>query len=375
MPSKLFSPTTIQGLALPNRIAVSPMCQYSAHDGCANDWHLVHLGTLAMSGAGLLTAEATAVSPEGRITPSCLGLYSDDNEAALARVLKGVRAVSDVKVSLQLAHAGRKASTQPPWLGQGTLRSSDAGGWKPVAPSPVPLKPDDEAPTELDAAGLDKVRSDFAEATRRADRLGFDMLELHGGHGYLLSSFVSPLSNFRTDGYGGSLANRLRFPLEVIGAVRSAWPAGKPLGIKINGTDWAEGGSTPEEVVAYARALRDEGVDMITVSGGGVVDNQKVQVAPGYQLPVAEKVRREVDVTTCGVGMIYDPVQAEEIVASGKADMVAIARALLFNPRWPYHAALALGVDVPYPGQYQRASPQAWPPAREIAQSAAAQPD
>lgn len=363
--SKLFSPIAIGELSLPNRIAVSPMCQYSATDGCANNWHMTHLATLAGSGAGLLTLESTGVSPEGRITPACLGLYSDQSEEALATSLGVVRDVSDIRLGLQLGHAGRKASTQPPWVGRESLRP-DNGGWQTLAPSAIPLREGDPAPAELDRAGLDKVREDFVTATRRAIRLGFDYLEIHGGHGYLLSTFVSPLSNVRTDEYGGSLENRLRFPLEVVRAVRTVWPADRPLGIKINGTDWAEGGSTPEEVVAYARALADAGVDVITVSGGGVVAEQQPKVAPGYQLPVAEKVRREVDVVTCGVGMIYDPMQAEAIIAEGRADMVALARAMLFNPRWPYHAALALGADLAYPNQYERASPALWPPARKM---------
>lgn len=365
MSSALFSPIEIGRMKLNNRIVVSPMCQYSAIDGDANEWHLGHLCNMALSGAGLLTLESTAVSPEGRITPSCLGLWADSNEAALARVLAVLRAISDVPLALQLGHAGRKASAEVPWRGR-AQRAIDDGGWQTVAPSPVPLNRDDRTPLALDEAGLLKVEADFVAATVRAARLGFDMLELHGGHGYLLSSFVSPLSNHRDDSYGGTLENQLRFPLRVVRAVREAWPADRPLAIKINGTDWAEGGSTVEEVVTYAQELRRAGVDVVTASGGGVSSEQRVQPEPGYQLPAAASIRAETGVTTCAVGMIHDARQAEQIIAGGSADLVALARAMLYNPRWPFHAAVTLGHDMAWPPQYERAGPKAWKLARGI---------
>ncbi len=365
MDSQLFSPFRLREVTFANRIVVSPMCQYSAVDGNVGAWHKVHLGALANSGAGLLFVEATAVLPEGRISPGCPGLWNDENEAAFATVLETVRAVSDVTLGIQIAHAGRKASTFAPWQGRGPVPAGQ-GGWQPVGPSAIPFADGYPVPQELDRAGMDTVREAFVEATRRAARLGFEVLELHSAHGYLMSSWVSPLSNRREDDYGGSLENRLRFPIEVATAVREAWPAGRPLSMRINGSDWVEGGWTPDDAVIYAAALKSAGVDIIDVSSGGVDPRQKVSTEPGYQVSFSEQVRRDADIPTIAVGLITDPHQAEAIVADGKADMVALARGMLFNPHWGLHAALALGVDVPWPNQYERAGPNLWAPAKSL---------
>lgn len=363
MSSALFSPISIGQLTLKNRIMVSPMCQYSAIDGLPTEWHPIHLGSMAISGAGLVTVEATAVSPEGRITPQCLGLWSDRHAEALAPVIASVRAVSDTPLSLQIGHAGRKASAAVPWEG-GRQIGLDAGGWDIVGPMAEALREGERAPAALDEEGIGRIVTAFADTARRAAELGFDMLELHGGHGYLISSFVSPITNRRNDSWGGSLENRIRLPLEILRAVRAVWPAERPIGVRINGTDFAEGGSTIEDVLAYAAALKAAGADLVTASGGGVTLAQKITPAPGYQLPAAARIRAETEVTTCAVGMIHDAHQAEAIIAEGKADMVALARAMLFNPRWPLHAALALGEDAAWPNQYERAAPRAWPLAK-----------
>lgn len=358
--SQLFTSFTIGGMEVANRITVAPMCQYSAVDGSMNDWHVMHLGTLAVSGAGMLVIEATGVTPEGRITHGCTGLYSDANEAAMKRVVEFVRGVSPIRLGIQLAHAGRKASAERPWEGRGALKSGQ-GAWETVAPSAIPLAAGWHTPTALDRAGMDRVRDAFVAAARRADRLGLDFIELHSTHGYLLSEFLSPLSNRREDEYGGSLENRMRYPLEVFSALRDAWPRAKPVGAKIGGTDFAPGGWTPDDAVVYARELKRLGCDYVTVSGGGVVLAAKVPVSAGYQVPYAERVKRDTEITTGAVGLIAQPQQAEEIIASGKADFISLARAMLFDPRWPWHAALALGGDVKYPPQYERAHPRAWP--------------
>ena len=360
MGSKLFTPFSIGKLELSNRITISPMCQYSAIDGSMTDWHLMHLGTLAVSGASMLVIEATGVTPEARITPNCTGLYSDDNEAAMARVVKFVRCISPIRLGIQLAHAGRKASAQRPWDGRGALNSEDPAAWQTVAPSAVPLAAGWPAPRSLERPEMEAVKEAFVRAARRAARMGLDFVELHSTHGYLLSEFLSPLVNQRSDEYGGSLENRMRFPLEVFRALRAAWD--KPLGAKISGTDFAAGGWTPEEAVAYARELKKLGCDYVTVSGGGVVLDAKVPLAPGYQVPFAERVKRETGITTGAIGLISDPRQAEDIVSSGKADFVSLARAMLFNPRWPWHAAIALGAEIKYPPQYERCAPKAWLP-------------
>ena len=360
MTSMLFKPLSIGGIELENRITIAPMCQYSAIDGSMTDWHLMHLGSLALSGAAMLVIEATGVTPEGRITPNCTGLYSDANEAAMARVVNFVRSISPIRLGIQLAHAGRKASTQRPWEGRGALAPTDPAAWSTVGPSAVPLAAGWPTPQALDRAGMDAVRDAFVQASRRAARLGLDFVELHSTHGYLLSEFLSPLANRRTDEYGGALENRMRFPLEVVRAVRTVWD--KPLGAKISGSDFADGGWTPDDAVAYARELKKLECDYVTVSGGGVVLDQKVPVGPGYQVPFAERVRREVGIVTGAVGLISEPRQAEQILASGKADFVSLARAMLFNPRWPQHAAVVLGGTARYAQQYERCAPKAWPP-------------
>jgi 2,4-dienoyl-CoA reductase-like NADH-dependent reductase (Old Yellow Enzyme family) len=354
--SALFSPITLRSVVLPNRVLVSPMCQYSAEAGEANAWHLMHLGGLACSGAGMLCIEATAVEPVGRITPADLGLWDDRTEAALRPVLAAVRRYSQIAVGMQLAHAGRKGSSRVPWEG-GELIPLSEGGWKPHAPSPLPHKEGEPAPLALDGAGLDRVRAAFVEATRRAARLGIDAIEIHGAHGYLLHEFLSPIANQRTDRYGGSLENRLRFPLEVFDAVRAAFPAEKPVGVKVSATDWAEGGWDLTQTIEFARELRKRGADWITASSGGVSPLQKIPLGPGYQVPFARGVKEGVGINTVAVGLITQPQQAEQIVASGQADLVALARGMLYDPRWAWHAAAQLGATVDAPPQYWRAPP------------------
>jgi 2,4-dienoyl-CoA reductase-like NADH-dependent reductase (Old Yellow Enzyme family) len=355
--SQLFSPFAIGALSLKNRIVIAPMCQYSAIDGEATDWHLIHLGHLALSGAGLLTIEATAVEPEGRISPGDLGLWSDATEAALRRVLLAVRGYSPMPIAIQLAHAGRKASSQVPWDG-GQLIAPGAGGWQTVAPSAVAHGEGEAPPLALDLAGLQRITNAFAAAAQRAHRLGLDAIELHAAHGYLLHQFLSPLSNARTDEYGGSLASRMRFPLAVFDAVRAAVPAALPVGVRISATDWVEGGWDLEQSVAFGQALRKRGCDFIHVSSGGVSPRQRIPLAPGYQVALAERIRRETDLPTIAVGLITEPGQAEAIVASGQADLVALARGILFDPHWPWHAAAALGAQVEAPRQYWRSQPR-----------------
>ncbi|MGZ5133296.1 MAG: NADH:flavin oxidoreductase/NADH oxidase [Caldimonas sp.] len=356
--SRLFEPFRIGELELANRIVIAPMCQYSASEGSAVDWHLIHLGHLALSGAGLLIVEATAVSPEGRITPGDLGLYSDGNEKALARVLGAVRDCSPIRIGMQLAHAGRKASSRAPWQGGAQIRRGEPGAWPAVAPSAVPHAPGEEPPQALDAAGLQKVREDFAQAARRASRLGLDGLEIHAAHGYLLHQFLSPIANKRDDAYGGSLENRMRFPLEIFEVVRAAFPAGKPVWARISATDWVAGGWDIDGTVALSKALQARGCAAIHVSSGGVSPQQAIPVGPGYQVPFAQRVKTEVGLPTIAVGLITEPEQAETIVASGEADAVSLARAMLYDPRWPWHAAAKLGARVVAPHQYWRSQPR-----------------
>jgi 2,4-dienoyl-CoA reductase-like NADH-dependent reductase (Old Yellow Enzyme family) len=358
--SRLFSLISLRGLQLANRIVVSPMCQYAAVDGSATDWHLAHLGQLAIGAGALLMVEATHVSPVGRITPKCLGLYADDNEQALARVIAFCRQYGTSALGVQLAHAGRKASARPPLQGSGPL-PPDENPWTTVAPSAVAYDAAWPAPRALDQAGLAEVKTQFVAATERARRLGFDLIELHAAHGYLMHEFLSPLSNRRGDGYGGSLEHRMRFPLEVFEAVRAAWPDDKPLGVRVSATDWVEGGWTIEDTVVFARELREVGCDFVDVSSGGIDPRQKVPVGPGYQVPFSARVRREADIPTWAVGMITEPLQAEQIIASGDADMVALARAMMFNPRWEWRAAEELGVAIPYADMYVRCHPSRWP--------------
>ncbi len=356
--SKLFEPLQLGPLQLPNRILIAPMCQYSADEGNAGDWHLMHLGQLALSGAGLLIIEATAVSAEGRITPADLGLYSDDNEAALARVLRALRQHSPMKIGMQLAHAGRKASSHAPWEGGSQYRSDTAPGWHALAPSPLPHAPDEEAPLALDATGLARIRDQFARTAQRAARLGLDGIEIHAAHGYLLHQFLSPLANQRDDAYGGSLDNRMRFVLEVFDTVRDAFPADRPVWARISATDWVSGGWDIEGTVALSKALRARGCAAIHVSSGGVSPLQAIKLGPGYQVPYAQRVKAEVGLPTIAVGLITEADQAEAIIASGQADAVSLARAMLYDPRWPWHAAAKLGAQVQAPKQYWRSQPR-----------------
>jgi 2,4-dienoyl-CoA reductase-like NADH-dependent reductase (Old Yellow Enzyme family) len=354
--SALFSPIKLRGLTLKNRIVVSPMCQYSAHDGVATDWHFTHINNLSLSGAAMFCIEATHVEAIGRITPGCLGLYDDACEAALKPILASVRKHSSTAIAMQLAHAGRKASSAKPWDG-GQLIPAGQGGWQTVGPSALPHKEGEAAPLALDAAGLTRIREAFVDSTKRAARLGIDAIEVHGAHGYLLHQFLSPIANRRTDEYGGSLENRMRFPLEVFDAVRAAFPADKPVGMRVSSTDWVEGGWDLEQTIAFAKALKARGVDWIDASSGGVSPLQKIPLGPGYQVQFADSIKRETGLPTIAVGLITEAKLAEEIVAGGKADMVALARGMLYDPRWAWHAAAELGAEVEAPPQYWRSQP------------------
>jgi len=354
--SALFSPITLRGLMLPNRIMVAPMCQYSSEDGEANDWHFTHINSLALSGAAVFCIEATAVEAIGRITPGCLGLWNDATEAALKPILASVRKRSKAAVAIQLAHAGRKASSHKPWDG-GQLIPLSEGGWQAEGPSTVPHKEGEAPPRALDAAGLARIRDAFVAGAKRAERLGIDAIEVHCAHGYLLHQFLSPISNRRTDEYGGSLENRMRFPLEIFEAVRAAFPKDKPVGLRVSATDWIEGGWDLAQTIAFVHELKKRGLDWIDVSSGGVSPLQKIPLGPGYQVPLAQAVKEATGVTTIAVGLITEARQAEEIVASGKADMVALARGMLFDPRWGWHAAAELGGEVSVPPQYWRSQP------------------
>lgn len=352
MASKLFSPVDLGGITLPNRIVVSPMCQYSAVDGSAQPWHQVHYGSLAMSGAGLLCIEATHVEREGRITQGCLGLYSDENEAALKPIVEWVRGwMPNVKLGIQLAHAGRKASAQRPWKGGGPLTQADAPDlpWTTVSASALPYDPATKwhTPVALDAAGLKRVKQGFVDATLRSLRLGFDLIEIHGAHGYGLNQFLSPLSNTRTDEYGGTAEKRRRFPLEVFEACRKVWPRDKALGMRLSCVEWVEGGLTIEDTVETARQLKALGCDFIDCSSGGNSPAQKIKVEPGYHVPFAARVRKEAGIKTWAVGIITEPEQAERIIANGEADCTAHARAFMVDPRWGWNAARALGAELP----------------------------
>jgi 2,4-dienoyl-CoA reductase-like NADH-dependent reductase (Old Yellow Enzyme family) len=358
MDSALFSPLRLRGLTLKNRVVVAPMCQYSATDGTAGDWHLMHMGQFAVAGCGLFITEATAVNAEGRISDRCLGLYSDETEAALGRVVTFCKQWGNAAVGIQLAHAGRKGSSSAPGSGLPPGPLTDAqGGWPTVAPSAVPFTPAWPVPQALDAAGLARVREDFAGAAVRAQRIGFDAIEIHAAHGYLLHQFLSPLSNRRTDAYGGSLENRLRFPLEVFDAVRAAWPAEKPLGMRISATDWVEGGWTVEDTVTLAKALEARGCDFFHVSSGGNTPDAAIPAGPGYQVPMAAHVKAATAMPIVAVGQISSALQAETIVRTGQADLVALARSMLFNPHWAWQAAADLGAEAAYPYQYARCHP------------------
>ena len=359
--SKLFSPFTLGNLNLVNRIVIAPMCQYSAEEGCMTDWHLIHLGQLSLSGAALLTIEATAVLPEGRITYADVGLYSDECEAALDRVLTSIRRWSPIPVAVQLAHAGRKASSEVPWQGGHQISLDHPHGWQTVAPSAIATKSGEREPVALDREGLAEVRQAFAAAARRAARLGIEAIQIHGAHGYLLHEFLSPLSNRRTDEYGGSLANRMRFPLEIFETVRAAFPAERPLSMRVSGTDWAGGGWVIEDTMAFAQELEKRGCSAIHVSSGGLVPEQKIAVGPSYQVPLARAVKSATSMPVIAVGLITEFEQAEAIVGTGDADLIALARAMLYNPRWPWHAAAHFGAHVSAPKQYLRSQPRQFP--------------
>ncbi len=354
----LFTPIRLGSLALENRIVIAPMCQYSAEDGRMTDWHLIHYGQLALSGAGLLIVEATSVAPDGRISWADVGLYDAATEAAMARVLQGIRQWSDMPIALQLAHAGRKASCDQPWKGGHQLATDDPRGWQTVAPSALPFASSDRPPLELDEAGLARLRDAFADAARRAARLGYDAVEVHAAHGYLLHQFLSPLSNHRSDAYGGSLENRMRFPLEVFRAVRAAFPAERPVTLRLSGTDWVETGWDLAGSIALAQAMEREGCAAIHVSSGGLDPRQTIPVGPNYQVPLARDIRRTVSIPVIAVGLITEPQQAEAIIGTGEADLIALARGVLYDPRWPWHAAAELGATVGAAPQYLRCQPR-----------------
>lgn len=360
MSTGLFNSLQLRELLLSNRIVVSPMCQYSANEGNATDWHLMHLGNFALSGAGLLINEATAVEPEGRISPGCLGLYSDENEAALSRVLKFCREISDIPIGIQLCHAGRKGSAERPWEGRGPIAEDDERSWRTEAPSEVPMAENWPQPHALSQKEMVRIQESFVASTERARCLGYELMELHYAHGYLMHEFLSPIANKREDEFGGSLENRMRYPLALLRAVRAVWPHDKPLGVRISATDFAAGGWKIEDSIELSKALHALGCDYVTCSGGGVTFDQQIDLHPGYQLPGAEAIKRETSMPVMAVGMIRDPKFANEIIESGKADMVALARGMLYEPRWPWRAAHELGVDISYPPQYERSKPGAW---------------
>jgi 2,4-dienoyl-CoA reductase-like NADH-dependent reductase (Old Yellow Enzyme family) len=360
-PSHLFSPLEIGSLTLPNRIVVSPMCEYSSEDGFANDWHLVHLGSRAVGGAGLIFTEAAAVTPEGRISPQDLGLWKDEHIAPLARITAFLH-TQGARAGIQLAHAGRKASTYRPWSGEGVL-APEAGGWSNVlAPSPIQFAANYPQPHELDRAGIAAIASAFRAAAVRADRAGFDVIEIHAAHGYLIHEFLSPISNHRGDEYGGSFENRARLLLEVVDSIREVWPRERPLFVRISATDWVED-KGPEnswdlpQSIRLAALLREHGVDLIDVSSGGNVAGVSIPTGPGYQTPFAEAIRKEFGILTGAVGQITDPAQAAQIIRTGQADLIFIAREFLRDPYWPLHAAIALGQAATWPPQYLRAAP------------------
>jgi 2,4-dienoyl-CoA reductase-like NADH-dependent reductase (Old Yellow Enzyme family) len=353
----LFTPTQIGNLKLANRIVIAPMAQYSAEDGQMSDWHLMHLGQLAVSGAAALTIEGTAVTPEGRTSYGDVGLYSDECEASMARVLRSVRRWSDMPIGIQLNHAGRKGSRQKLWDGGAQIPPGHANGWSTYGPSPVAFAAGDMPPTALDRDGLAAIRDAFAAAARRASRLGLDFIQILGGHGYLLHQFLSPLSNRRDDAYGGSVENRMRFPLEVFDAVRDAFAHDRPVTMRVSATDWVDGGWSVEDTIAFVEALEARGCAAINVSSSGASPAQQIPIGPGYQVPLARAVKQATTLPVVAVGLITEFEQAESILSTGDADLVALARAVLFDPRWPWHAAAHFGAQVSAPAQYHRASP------------------
>lgn len=354
---QLFQSLDVGPLRLDNRIVIAPMCQYSAENGCMTDWHLIHLGHLALSGAALLTIEATAVVPEGRITYADVGLWDDATEAAMARVVAAVRRHSAMPIAIQLAHAGRKASTDLPWRGGHQIAPDAANGWPTVAPSALAFADGETAPAALDQDGIARVRDGFVEAAKRAARIGIDAIQLHGAHGYLIHQFLSPLSNRREDAYGGSLENRMRLPLQIFDAVRAAVPERIPVTMRVSGTDWVEGGWDIDQTVAFARALEARGCAAMHVSSGGLDARQQIPVGPNYQVPLARAVKQAVGIPVVAVGQITEYEQAEAIVATGDADLIGLARTILYDPRWPWHAAAHLGGRVSAPDQYLRSQP------------------
>ena len=360
MATSLFSPIKLAGVELDNRIVISPMCQYSADDGVGNDWHMTHLGMLSNSGAGMLVIEATHVERRGRITHGCLGIYSDASEAALERIVYHCHHIGNAKVGIQLAHAGRKASSQRPWEGAKALSDAE-DAWPTIGPSAVPFGPGWHTPRAMNEDDMAHVTAAFTDAAKRALRVGFDAIELHFAHGYLLHSFVSPLSNKRNDAYGGSFEGRMRFPLEVVNSVRAAVPRNIPLGARITGTDWVEGGLTADDGVATAKVLKAAGLDYVDVSSANITPDSRWPSDPGFNVPAAARVRSESGLAVRVVGMIAGAQQAEEIVASGKADMVAMGRAFLDDPHWTWRAAQMLGGEVARPPQYARSAPKLWP--------------
>ena len=335
---------------------VSPMCQYSSNNGCVSDWHLMHLGQFSVSGAGMMIMEMSNVEPEGRISPFCVGVYDDANERALKDLVSFCKRIGDAPLGIQLAHAGRKASTAPPWQQRRSL-GIEEGGWTPVAPSSIPYSETSLTPRELNIDEIDLLVQAFVSSARRANRAGFDSIEIHAAHGYLLHQFLSPLSNQRNDEYGGSIENRMRFPLEVFRGVRGVWPDRKPVGVRVSATDWAEGGWDVDDTITFAHELKQLGCDWIDVSTGGLVPYQKLEPYAAFQVRFATEIRRAADIPAITVGMITDPKMAERIIAEDKADVVALARGLLYNPRWVWHAAQELGVDIQFPSQYQRCHP------------------
>ncbi len=355
MTPRLFTPLALRGLELANRVTVSPMCQYSAESGCANDWHLSHLTQLSLSGASLVMVEATAVEARGRITPGCLGLYDRETEAAIARVLASCRQSGGAKIGIQLGHAGRKASANVPWKGGKSLSAAE-GAWEPIGPAAVAYDQGWPIPREASLADIAAIKQAFVAATRRALRLNFDLIELHGAHGYLLSSFLSPLSNTRGDAYGGSRQKRMRLPLEIFEAMRAVWPVERPLGYRLQGSDWVSGGWDLEGAVALAGAMKEAGCDYVVVSSGGNAPTQKIETGPGYQVPFAKKVRERTGIPTMAVGMITAAKQAETLIREETVDLVALARAFLADPRWALRAAAELEAAPPYCApQYERA--------------------
>lgn len=357
MTVSLFSPLALGQVQIPNRIVIAPMCQYSADEGRATDWHAMHLGNLAQSGAGLLILEATAVEARGRISWADLGLWDRERQDALAPIVRSIRRHSAMPLGIQLAHAGRKASTDQPWAGGKALPADDPRAWQTIAPSALPFLPDDPTPRAATTEDIDAIVQAFADAARRADALGFEVIEIHAAHGYLLHQFLSPLANQRTDDYGGSLENRMRLTLRVYDAVRAAVPAHRAVGVRISATDWVEGGWDLDQSIALARALEQRGNDFIHISSGGLSPQQKITIGPGYQVPFAQAIKQQVSTPVIAVGMITEPRQAQRILDQGQADAIALARGILYDPRWPWHAAAELGHSIAVAPQYLRCEP------------------